>query len=69
MKATKQLGAYIRATRKEQNVTLPALAEKAGISKGGLSKIENGNGDPCYSTMLKLSGALNIKVHFGELSR
>lgn len=69
MKATKQLGAYIRATRKEQNITLPALADKAGITKGNLSKIENGNGNPCYTTLLKLGGALSLKVSLGELYR
>jgi len=67
MKNTAKLGAYIRAVRHLRNMSLPALAKQAGISKGNLSKIENGMGNPQYSTLAKLGEALAIKVAFGEL--
>lgn len=62
MNYTKKLGAYIRVQRKTNKVTLPDLALAAGISKGGLSKIENGKGNPCLSTIMRISKALEISA-------
>lgn len=52
-------GEHIRRQRKLCGLTLQELAEKAGISKGNLSKIENG-GDPKLSTVKMLCNALGL---------
>lgn len=63
MKSTHQLfGPWLRKERITQGITLPDLATKAGISKGGLSKIERG-ADLQLSTMTKLLHALNCDHH------
>lgn len=56
-------GRYIRAQRQGANLSLPDLAKMAGISKGNLSKIENG-GDPQLSTVKMLCDSLNIRAQF-----
>ena len=73
MNHNRKLGAYIRFKRKQNGLTLPALAERAEISKGGLSKIENGKGNPSLRTIVFLANALEIgagqmlSVSFDEL--
>ena len=38
-----ELGSTVRRLRKERGMTQEALADKAGISRATLSKLENGN--------------------------
>lgn len=57
------LGARIRALRNEKDITLPALAARAGISKGLLSKIETDEtSNPSISTLYKVAEALELTV-------
>jgi len=51
-------GETVKALRTAYGITLPDLAAKAGISKGLLSKIEKGKGNPTLLTMQRLSDAL-----------
>lgn len=67
MKPTIKLGAYIRSVRYQKKLSLPEVAKMAGTAKSNLSKIENGKGDPTYSTLIGLAGALGVEVTFGEL--
>ena len=55
---------YIRLKllRKKLGVTLEALAEKSGMTKSYLSKVERGLNTPSIATALKLAKALNVKV-------
>lgn len=62
MNHAKKLGSFIRSTRKLRGMSLPLLAERAAISKGGLSKIENGKGNPCLTTLISLSKELGISA-------
>ena len=56
----KNIGGTIRTLRQEKNITLPALAESEGLSKGLLSKIENSSdANPSLSTLYKLAEALD----------
>ena len=56
----KNIGGTIRTLRQEKNITLPALAESAGLSKGLLSNIENSpDANPSLSTLYKLAEALD----------
>lgn len=48
--------------RKEHRISLDALAQKTGMTKGFLSLIERGLKIPSISTLLKLSAAYGISV-------
>jgi transcriptional regulator with XRE-family HTH domain len=57
------LGAIIRALRTDRKITLPALAERAGISKGLLSKIETDEtSNPSLSTLYKIAEGLDLTI-------
>jgi transcriptional regulator with XRE-family HTH domain len=56
-------GERIRTWRTEKNMTLPALADRAGLSKGLISKLENNeDSNPSLSTLYKIAEALEITV-------
>lgn len=56
----KNIGGTIKTLRQEKNITLPALAETAGLSKGLLSTIENSpDANPSLSTLFKIAEALD----------
>lgn len=64
---TKSIGKQIRQWRRNQRpyadnsyLSLPTLANDAGITKATLSKIENGKGNPCLSTLCKLAKAMYV---------
>jgi transcriptional regulator with XRE-family HTH domain len=65
---SKTFGKFVRQQRKYYWPSLEFAAREAGISKGNLSKIENGKGDPSLSTIMKLSEALNFTVNFEGLA-
>lgn len=58
-----QIGRFIAATRKMQNLTQKQLAEKLSISDKTVSKLECGKGLPEVSLMLPLCGLLHITVN------
>jgi transcriptional regulator with XRE-family HTH domain len=61
MKTTpKTFGREVRQSRLFLNETLPAVAKRAGLSKGHLSQIENGKGNPSLTTILALCRALYV---------
>ncbi len=53
-------GGQIREMRKEKNISLKELAQKAGVSVSYLSEIERDHKKPSLKTIEKLSDALNI---------
>jgi len=63
-----EVGQKIRELRLNAKLTLNELAEKAGISQGYLSKIENSKNAPPVSTLLMIAKALNVGISqiFGE---
>jgi transcriptional regulator with XRE-family HTH domain len=59
----KNIGGKIKALRAERQITLPNLADKAGLSKGLLSKIENSvDSNPSLDTLFKIAEALNVSL-------
>jgi transcriptional regulator with XRE-family HTH domain len=59
----RNVGGRVRALRVERGITLPALAEQAGLSKGLLSKLENDEeSNPSISTLYKISEALHVTL-------
>ena len=57
-----KVGQLIKAKRLYKNITLPRLALKAKISKGGLSKIENHSCNVTLETLLRIAKALDCTV-------
>lgn len=56
------VGLSIKQFRRNKAMTLPRLAQEAGISKGNLSKIENKVCNISLETLFKLSEALKVTV-------
>lgn len=57
-----KVGAQIRLLRRQQRLTLDALAKKSGYSKSLLSKIENANTLPSVGALVRIAGALGMPV-------
>jgi transcriptional regulator with XRE-family HTH domain len=53
---------HVRSRRLELGLNVGQLAERTGISKGMLSKIENAQTSPSLSTLERLSAALDMPV-------
>ncbi len=68
MVSEEELGKRIQQHRTNKGLTLQELAEKTGLTKGYLSKIENSEKAPPVSTLINLAKALNINLSeiFGE---
>jgi XRE family transcriptional regulator of biofilm formation len=58
----KQLGKRISAVRHEKGMTSEKLAYEAGISKGYLSDVENGNKLPSLKVLAKLGDVLGVRL-------
>lgn len=59
------LGNKIRKTRENQGLSIRDLADMADINKSQVVRIESGESDPHYTTLLKLARALGANI--GEL--
>ena len=57
---TNLLAQSVRAHRESRGLSLGGLAEKAGISKASLSKIEAGQGNPSLEVLRRIADALNV---------
>lgn len=58
------LGTLVQRHRKKSGLSRERLAEIAGVGKTVIYDIEHGKASVRYSTVLKVLGALNIKVRF-----
>ena len=56
------LGARVRELRKARDWTLEQAAQKAGMARSTLSKIENGQMSPTYDVLRRLATGLDIPV-------
>ncbi|MHC5202942.1 helix-turn-helix domain-containing protein [Myroides sp. LJL119] len=56
------LGRRIRQVRKQEKLTINALAQRANVSNGLVSKIENGRTIPSLAVLLNLVWALKIDI-------
>lgn len=57
-----KIGCRIRALRSERHVTLEQLAAEVKLTKGQLSKIENGKVSSPVSTLTRIASALGAEV-------
>ncbi len=62
----RQLMAEIIAARKAKGLSQKELAERCGMKPSNLSRIENGNGNPSLTTLLKIAHGLGkqLKISF-----
>lgn len=56
------LGERVRALRKSKDWTLEQAAQKAGLARSTLSKIENGQMSPTFEAVKKLADGLDISI-------
>jgi transcriptional regulator with XRE-family HTH domain len=56
------LGSVLRRYRKDQKLTLKTVAEKAGVSEGFISQVENSVKAPSLDTLMKICEALEVNV-------
>ena len=56
------IGERVREARRQQSLTIVGLADRCDLSKGMLSKIENGQTSPSLATLVRLSDALSMPV-------
>ena len=56
------IGRNIRAARHHQGISLADLAQGAELTKGALSKIENGATSPPISTLMRIADALEVAI-------
>lgn len=58
------VGERIRAARTERGITVAALAERSGLSKGLISQVETGKTSPSIATLEKLADGLGIPAAY-----
>lgn len=63
--ALQRLGHHITALRQQRTWSLSFLADRAGIAKSSLSRLEQGKGNPTLDTLWRL--ALQLETPFSTL--
>ncbi len=63
--ALKRLGQRVTALRQQKDWSLTFLADRAGIAKSSLSRLEQGKGNPTLDTLWRL--ALQLEMPFSAL--
>lgn len=65
-----KIGARIKTTRQEKNISLSDLADAAGVAKSYLSNVERGiQSNPSIQVIDKIASSLQVPIHyllFGE---
>jgi transcriptional regulator with XRE-family HTH domain len=56
------IGTLIRRYRKKRKLTLKAVAEKASISEGFLSQVENDVNSPSVETLMRICNAIDVNA-------
>jgi transcriptional regulator with XRE-family HTH domain len=57
------LSRQVKSFRSEAGLTQQALAEKCGIYRTYLSRIESGDANPSVSVLVALASALNVELY------
>ena len=58
-----RLASKLKHIRKERKLTQEQLAERAGLTREYIARLEAGRYDPTLSTIEKLAKALRVKVN------
>jgi transcriptional regulator with XRE-family HTH domain len=59
-----QISQKIKSIRKDKNLTLQEIAERAGVTKGLISQIENSRTIPSLLVLMQLIKALEVDLNF-----
>lgn len=62
IKRSNEVGSFIKAKRKEMNVTQEELAQFTSLSRVGIVKLEKVSGDMKLSTLIKVMGLLGFEI-------
>jgi transcriptional regulator with XRE-family HTH domain len=60
--ASKRFPVRLKALREQRELSQAALAEKVGVSREYIARLETGRHDPPLSTLEKLAKALKVKL-------
>jgi transcriptional regulator with XRE-family HTH domain len=58
--SVERFGMRLKELREAAGLTQPALAKKAGLSKGGVADLEQGRREPSWATVQDLAAALGV---------
>ncbi len=58
------LGDIIKNARKEKQMTIKEVAEKAQVTVSLLSQIENNKANPSINSLIAIAGALNVRTSY-----
>ena len=58
----RNMGGRLKVIREQRNITQAQLAEKIGVSRSHIAKIENNDTDGSVAVLTKLAAALGVKV-------
>ncbi|MFJ8863598.1 helix-turn-helix domain-containing protein [Streptomyces sp. NPDC102451] len=70
-----RLGVHIQARRMRQNLTQEELAERAGVSRDTVQRIERAANNPRFTDLLRIARALDTRLAYllegeqGQLAR
>ena len=56
------LGVVVKKQRRSAQLTQAMLAERSGLSRGWISRIETGKAEPSWAVMRRLSAALGMPL-------
>lgn len=59
-----ELVSALKKVREERQLSLADVADRSGIDKSAISRIENGRGNPTFSTLLRLAGSVGKRIRF-----
>lgn len=59
-----EIGATIRAIRKQRKITIPQLCEGTGLSKGFISNVENNKTSPSIATLESIANFLKVPLPY-----
>jgi transcriptional regulator with XRE-family HTH domain len=62
MAPRERMATKIKALREQRKMTQEQLAERAGIGRSYLARLETARQDPTLSTLEKIAKALRVKV-------
>lgn len=68
MNILKDIGKQIRNKRLSLNLRMEDISKDVGISRASLSSIENGSGNPSFSTVLKICDVLGLSIDVSDVT-
>lgn len=58
----RRLGLLVRTERRRRSMSVEALAEKSGVSRSTLLRLESGTGNPSLETLTRLACELGLTL-------